>query len=144
MDTKTPDQRSANMRMVRASGTKLEIQVRKYLHANGLRFLIAPHGLIGKPDVVLPRFRSVVFANGCFWHGHANCRASKLPSSIAQFWEQKITRNISRDHFVHSELTQQGWRVNVIWGCELSASGEALPRLLESILHFARPVQKKC
>jgi DNA mismatch endonuclease (patch repair protein) len=132
------------MQKVRSSGTNLEIQVRKYLHANGLRFRIAPQGLIGRPDVVLPRFRSVVFVNGCFWHGHADCKASKLPSSNAQFWRQKITRNIARDDYVHSELTQQGWRVNVIWGCELAASGESLSKLLASILRFADPLQKKC
>jgi len=111
--------RSANMRSVRGRNTKPEIEVRKLAHRAGLRFRLHRNDLPGTPDLVFPRYRLVVFVNGCFWHRHGNCRRASMPSTRVEFWEKKFAATIARDARQQTELTSLGWRVLVIWQCEL-------------------------
>lgn len=118
-DVMTPEQRSRCMAAVKGKDTKPEIIVRRYLFSKGLRFRIHVRNLAGCPDIVLPKYKTVIFVNGCFWHGHKDCKYSHLPKSNEFFWEQKIKRNRARDIANEFELRTQGWKVIVIWECEI-------------------------
>ena len=111
--------RSRMMSGIRGCDTKPEVIVRKYLHAHGLRYRIAPKNLPGKPDIVLPKYRTVVFVHGCFWHRHRNCRFTTTPDTNAVFWQAKFTANVARDKLTTSQLRKLGWRVIVVWSCSL-------------------------
>lgn len=104
---------------IRSKNTKPEIKVRKLLHAAGFRFRLHSKGLPGKPDVVLKKYNSVIFVDGCFWHGHANCHLFRLPKTRTEFWESKISRNICRDHQTHEALLAIGWKVLIVRECAL-------------------------
>src|SRR5690606_31726244 len=112
------DRRSALMSRIRGGDTGIEIEVRRGLHAQGLRYRLGGAGLPGRPDIVLPRFRTVVFVHGCFWHGH-ECHLFRLPKSNAEFWSGKIAGNRERDRRVADELASRGWRIEVVWECML-------------------------
>lgn len=103
----------------KSKDTKPEILVRKLLHALGYRFRLCRKDLPGKPDIVLPKYRTVIFVHGCFWHQHAGCKAASRPSTNVEFWEKKFARNRERDARVEAELAALGWRVIVIWECEV-------------------------
>ncbi|MDY0287743.1 MAG: DNA mismatch endonuclease Vsr [Sphaerochaeta sp.] len=118
-DRFTPMQRSAVMRSIKARDTKAELLVRRFLFRKGLRYRTNDRRLAGSPDIVLPKYRSVVFVNGCFWHGHEGCRLFVLPKTNAAFWKEKIEKNILRDEKNISTLINDGWRVFVVWECEL-------------------------
>lgn len=117
-DSLTPEQRSAQMSRIRGSNTKLEILVRKGLHARGLRYRLGGAKLPGRPDIVLPKYRTVVFVHGCFWHGH-DCPLYRLPKTRPEFWADKIGKNRVRDQRVTGELEGLGWRVLTVWECSL-------------------------
>lgn len=119
MDSLTKEQRHRCMSNIRNKDTKPEILVRRFLFSQGFRFRLHRKDFPGKPDIVLPHFHAVIFVNGCFWHGHKNCRYSKLPETNKDFWTAKIASNIERDNQVRLELAQMGWRVIDIWQCEL-------------------------
>lgn len=110
--------RSQIMRSVRCTNTQPEMAVRSFLHRNGFRFRVHVPSLPGKPDIVLSRHRTIVFVHGCFWHGHARCKRSALPTSNREFWVRKITLNRRRDREQRRALENLGWRVMVIWGCQ--------------------------
>ena len=110
--------RSEIMSKISGKETKPEILVRKFLFANGFRFRKNDKRYPGKPDIVLPKYKTVIFVHGCFWHGH-NCPAGKLPESNKVFWEKKIKENIERDKRNKKELENSGWNVITIWQCEL-------------------------
>ena len=93
----TPEQRSQNMAAIKGKDTKPEMIVRKYLFSRGLRFRVQVRRLPGTPDIVLPKYKTVIFVNGCFWHGHERCKYFRLPKSNVGFWEEKIERNVARD-----------------------------------------------
>ena len=116
---KTPPSkvRSRNMRAVRGKDTEPEIAVRKIAHRLGLRFRLHCRNLPGRPDLVFPRWRTVVFVNGCFWHQHRNCRRAKLPRTNRSFWRAKLRRNAERDLDNYSRLRRAGWRVRIVWEC---------------------------
>lgn len=118
MDSLTPERRSWNMSRIRDRNTKPEIRVRSLLHAMGYRFRLHPGHLPGKPDIVLPRYRTVIFVHGCFWHRHPGCRFAYTPKSRAEFWSQKFEANVERFAVVERQLKAQGWSVHVIWECE--------------------------
>lgn len=122
MDVLTPEQRRRNMRSIRAQDTKPEMLVRKGLHAAGFRYRLHGRDLPGSPDLILPRYRSVVFVHGCFWHGH-ECRFFKVPETRRDFWLRKITLNQGRDARVQEALHQMGWRVAIVWECSLKGPG---------------------
>jgi DNA mismatch endonuclease (patch repair protein) len=111
--------RSYNMSMIKGKNTKPEIQVRKYLHANGFRFRLNDKKLPGKPDIVLKKYNTVIFVNGCFWHGHKNCKYFKLPKTRTEWWKQKIEKNRLNDKIKIKQLKESGLNVIVIWECEL-------------------------
>ncbi len=118
VDSLTPEQRSAQMSRIRGSNTKLEVLVLKGLHARGLRYRLGGAKLPGRPDVVLPKYRTVVFVHGCFWHGH-DCPLYRLPKTRPEFWADKIDKNRGRDLRVTVELEALGWRVLTVWECSL-------------------------
>lgn len=111
--------RSDIMSKIGGKNTKPEILVRKFLFSKGLRYRINVKTLPGKPDIVLPKYKTVIFINGCFWHGH-NCKKGKLPSSNIDFWRKKISNNKSRDDKNSDLLIKLGWKVIIIWQCEIS------------------------
>lgn len=112
------DVRSRMMAGIRAKNTKPELLLRKGLHAHGFRFRLHDAGLPGRPDIVLPRYRSVVFAHGCFWHGH-DCHLFRLPSTRPEFWRAKIERNREVDARSEAALKEAGWRQAIVWECAL-------------------------
>ena len=118
-DIKTPEERSRNMAAIRGKDTKPEMIVRKYLFSRGLRFRVQVRKLPGNPDIALPKYRTVIFVNGCFWHGHEGCRYFRLPKSNIEFWEQKIKNNVARDIRNENELKSLGWRVIRVWECDI-------------------------
>ena len=118
----TPEQRSYNMSRIRSKNTKPEELVRKFLFSQGFRYRKNDARLPGKPDIVLPKYKTVIFVNGCFWHGHEGCRYFVWPKNNAEFWKEKITGNIQRDKHNHQLLANQGWRVIEIWECQLKRS----------------------
>ena len=109
--------RSYNMSRIRSKNTQPEILVRKFLFANGFRYRINDKRLPGKPDIVLPKYKTVIFVNGCFWHGHENCKYFKLPSTRTEWWKEKIEGNIKNDRIKHYQLRDAGYRVIVLWKC---------------------------
>lgn len=111
--------RSRMMSGIRGRDTKPELIVRSYLHKAGLRFRLGMK-LPGKPDLVFPKYRAVVFVHGCFWHRHAGCKYAAVPKSNAAFWRKKFKENVSRDCRVQELLEQAGWRVIVVWECNLT------------------------
>ncbi len=121
-DVVDPATRSRMMAGIRAKDTKPEMVVRRGLHALGFRFVLHDRRLAGKPDMVLPRWRSAIFVHGCFWHGH-NCPLFRWPGTRQDFWRQKIGRNQERDAEVEAELDRAGWRVLKIWECSLKGTG---------------------
>jgi len=117
-DIFTKKKRSEIMSKIAGKETKPEILVRKFLFANGFRYRKNDKRYPGKPDIVLPKYKTVIFVHGCFWHGH-NCPAGKLPETKKEFWKNKIQGNIERDKKNKIELEKKGWRVITIWQCEL-------------------------
>ena len=133
MDVFPPEQRSRIMSSIRGRDTGPELLVRSMLHRLGYRFRLHRKDLTGTPDIVFPSRRSVVFVNGCFWHGH-RCPRGHLPSSNVLFWKQKIGKNKLRDHNVTKQLREEGWGVLTIWACETKDHAgleEKLVRFLE-------------
>jgi len=118
-DCHSKETRSYNMSRIRSKNTKPEEIVRKRLFSQGFRYRKNDSRLPGKPDIVLSKYKTVIFDNGCFWHGHAGCRCFVWPKSNAEFWEAKIQGNIERDKANYKVLTNMGWRILVIWECEL-------------------------
>ena len=118
-DVHDADTRSYNMSCVKSKNTKPEIWVRKYLFACGFRYRINVKKLPGTPDIVLPKYKTAIFVNGCFWHGHKNCRYFVIPKTRPEWWLDKINRNIDRDQANILALKKSGWRVITIWECQL-------------------------
>ena len=116
-DVHTPEQRSYNMSRIHGKNTKPEELVRKYLFAQGFRYRKNDTRYPGKPDIVLPKYRTVIFVNGCFWHKHDGCRYFVWPKSNIEFWEEKITRNVNRDNDNYQKLKEMGWNVLIVWEC---------------------------
>lgn len=115
----TPEQRHRCMAAIKSNDTKPEMLVRRYLHAAGFRYSLHNKKLPGKPDIVLRRFKTVIFIHGCFWHGHENCKYYRLPKSNVEFWQTKIDRNRTRDERNIQALHAKGWHIVIIWECEL-------------------------
>lgn len=122
MDNISKEERSRVMAAVKQKDTKPEMVVRRFLHRIGFRYRLHNSGLPGKPDLVLPRYKSVIFVHGCFWHGHTDvsCRLSRIPKSNIDFWKKKISINQTRDERIINELHALGWRVFVIWECQVN------------------------
>lgn len=133
MDVLTPEQRRRTMAAVKSKNTKPELVVRRLLHAAGYRFRLHRKDLVGKPDIVLPKYRTVVFVHGCFWHQHSACKSAARPASRQEYWEAKLDRNISRDASNRAQLEALGWQVIVVWECEIKAKEALLQRLTSAL-----------
>lgn len=118
-DKHSKEKRSYNMSQVKNKETKPEVFVRKYLFANGFRYRKNDKCLPGHPDIVLPKYKTVIFINGCFWHQHENCKYSALPKTNRAFWTEKLACNKLRDKEKIEQLKSMGWRVIAVWTCEL-------------------------
>lgn len=118
-DIKSPEARSHNMAAIKGHNTKPEEIVRKFLFSQGFRYRKNDPRLPGKPDIVLPKYRTVVFVNGCFWHLHQGCKYFVWPKQNAEFWRNKISGNAERDQWNYTALREAGWRVIIVWECEL-------------------------
>ncbi|KYQ80838.1 very short patch repair endonuclease [Acinetobacter lactucae] len=114
--------RSRMMSNIKGRNTKPELLIRGLLHAQGFRFRIHRKDLPGKPDIVLPKYKAIIFIHGCFWHGHQNCRLFKLPASRTEFWEAKISKNQENDLKAKDLLLNSGWRICTIWECAIRRS----------------------
>jgi len=118
-DTHSKAVRSYNMSRIRSKDTRPEMQVRRYLFARGFRYRLHDSHLPGKPDLVLPKYRTVIFIHGCFWHAHQNCRYAVTPKSNTSYWSAKIAGNAARDAAAAEKLIALGWKSIIIWECQL-------------------------
>lgn len=118
-DVHSAKTRSYNMSRIRSKDTKPEVLVRKFLFSKGYRYRLHDKKLPGKPDIVLPKYKTVIFVHGCFWHGHDGCRYYVVPKTRTDWWLAKITSNISNDRKSTEKLTLAGWKVIEIWECDL-------------------------
>jgi DNA mismatch endonuclease (patch repair protein) len=128
MDKVTPAQRSATMRAIRSKDTKPELALRRQLHRLGYRYRVHVRGLPGTPDLVFTRRRAVIFVHGCYWHAHGCKVAGSAPASNTEYWSPKLARNKARDAAQVAALEAAGWRVLVLWECEVARLGEATDR----------------
>ena len=107
------------MSAIKSKNTKPEIEVRKLLHSLGYRFRLHRKDLPGTPDIVLPKYKTVIFVHGCFWHRHENCKYASIPKTRTEFWENKFKENIKRDQVNKKNLYKLGWNIVIVWECEL-------------------------
>ena len=131
-DVLTPDQRHRNMAAIHAASTKPEMVLRRALWRLGFRYRLNDKNLLGKPDIVLPKYRTVIFIHGCFWHGHERCRKYTVPKTNTEFWVAKVARNKERDQEVWRKLEADGWNVIIVWECELEK--KALDATVERVV----------
>lgn len=129
MDTVNAKQRSENMRRIRSKNTKPEEIVRKYLFSLGFRYRKNDCRYPGKPDVVLPKYKTIIFVNGCFWHQHPGCHYAVLPKSHQEYWLPKLERNVRRDEENKVKLQELGWNVIIVWECQLRKEEERIETL---------------
>ena len=118
-DVHSKETRSYNMSRIRSKDTKPEMVVRKFLHKNGFRYRLHVKTLPGKPDIVLPKYKTVIFIHGCFWHGHKGCKYFVVPKTRTEWWLNKIGTNIANDTNAEVALQNTGWKIIKIWECEL-------------------------
>jgi DNA mismatch endonuclease (patch repair protein) len=134
-DVHTKAQRSYNMSQIKGKNTKPEMIVRKFLHANGFRYRLHDRKLPGRPDMVLPKYKTVIFINGCFWHGHKGCRHFVIPKTRTEWWMAKIARNKQNDSKKQRALGKVGWKVIIVWECSLKKNLSAkLNRIANSLI----------
>ena len=124
-DFLSKEERSKRMSLIPSKDTQPELALRKILHGLGLRYRLHSANLPGKPDLVFPRYKSVVFVHGCFWHRHVGCKIATIPKSNTSFWATKFEKNVARDACVAAMLEDLGWRVFVVWECELNSTVKA-------------------
>lgn len=119
MDSLTPEKRSWNMSRIKGKDTSIEVKVRKYLFSKGFRFRKNDKRYPGKPDIVLPKYKTVIFINGCFWHMHSGCKQGRLPKSNVEYWRKKLEKNVLNDKLHIQQIERMGWSSIVLWECEL-------------------------
>ena len=129
--------RSYNMSRIRSKDTKPEMLVRKFLHALGFRFRLHVKELPGKPDLVLPKYKTVIFIHGCFWHGHEGCKYDLVPKTKTEWWLNKINGNIANDAKAIAALQQAGWKIITVWQCDLRPA--RLPETRFALTSATRP-----
>lgn len=136
MDVHKPETRSYNMSRIKGKDTLPEMMVRKFLFSRGFRYRLHVRNLPGKPDIVLPKYRTVIFIHGCFWHGHEGCRYFVIPKTRTDWWLEKIWQTKQRNRLTQSELLQKGWKVIIVWECQLKPgnSSETLSHLISEFL----------
>ena len=132
-DNLTPEKRSWNMGLIRSRDTKPERLVRHILHSHGYRFRLHRKDLPGKPDIILPRYNTAIFVNGCFWHQHQGCKRSNIPKSNLNYWINKLSRNVQRDKENKRMLKKAGWKILIIWECECKAPDKLVAKLVKQL-----------
>lgn len=137
-DTLTSERRSRNMSRIRGRNTKPELRLRSLLHRAGFRFRLHARELPGRPDIVLPKYRTVIFVHGCFWHRHPGCKNATTPSTRRNFWQKKFDENVRRDARSSAELEGAGWTLLTVWECELEADADGVVRRLSQKLRQDR------
>ena len=140
-DLHTKEQRSYNMSRIKGKNTKPEMVVRRFLHAEGFRYRLHDPNLPGKPDIVLPKYKTVIFVHGCFWHGHRGCKLNRLPKKNIGYWLPKIQGNSERDKKHLKKLRSLSYRVIIVWECELTATN--LSKTLNSLIISINPQNGK-
>ena len=134
MDNRSSELRSRNMANIHSSNTKPEITVRHFLYHQGFRYYKNVASMPGKPDIVITKYRTVIFVNGCFWHHHEGCKYFVWPKSNVKFWEEKINRNVERDEMHYNMLREDGWKIIIVWECMLKKNKEqTLAKLADEI-----------
>lgn len=128
-DIFSKDKRSRIMSAIKGKETQPEILVRRYLFSKGFRYRKNDPRLPGKPDIVLPKYKKIIFIHGCFWHGHSCAKGSKLPQTRKEFWKNKIASNMDHDKIVMDNLESEGWKVIVLWDCEIKSKVKRDKRL---------------
>jgi len=118
-DVHSKETRSYNMSRIKNKNTRPEILIRQFLHKNGFRYRLHVNTMPGKPDIVLPKYKIVIFINGCFWHGHSSCKYYKVPKTRTEWWLNKINTNINNDIKATKNLIDLGWKIITIWECEI-------------------------
>jgi DNA mismatch endonuclease, patch repair protein len=131
-DVHTQQQRRFNMQQIKGKDTKPEMLVRKFLHAQGYRYKLHDKTLPGTPDLVLPKYKTVIFIHGCFWHGHSNCKYFSIPKTRTQWWTDKIHKNTANDEKAVKLLKKNGWKIITVWECRLKPA--KFEKTLNSIL----------
>jgi DNA mismatch endonuclease (patch repair protein) len=139
MDKLSSERRSANMARIRSNDTSPEIALRKLIHGIGYRFRLHRKDLPGRPDLVFPSRRKVIFVHGCFWHQHPECREGRLPGSRLEYWGPKLRRNQERDADAQARLKSQGWKNLVLWECELKNIDAAERKVRKFLGRLGRP-----
>ncbi len=134
-DSLTPEKRSWNMSRIKGKDTKIEVSVRSYLFKHGFRFRKNDKRFPGKPDIVLPKYKAVIFINGCFWHQHPNCKLASIPKTRTDFWKEKLNKNVINDKKNIERLEADGWIVIVLWECEIEKHfDETMKKTLKMII----------
>lgn len=138
-DIKTPEERSLNMAHIKGKDTSIEVKVRHYLFGLGFRYRKNDKRLPGKPDIVLPKYNTVILVHGCFWHRHPECKYAATPKTRVDFWKKKFAYNVDNDRKQMNELAELGWNVIVVWECEVKKQFDStMNRLVEQILQFSQ------
>ncbi len=127
--------RSYNMSRIKGKDTKPELLVRRFLHAQGFRYKLHDKNLPGKPDIVLPKYQTVIFIHGCFWHGHKNCKYFSVPKTRSEWWLNKIEGNKRNDRKASTALKKQGWKIITVWECQLKAN-----KLSQTLSHIVSEI----
>lgn len=143
-DVHTPDQRHRNMAAIHSASTKPELHLRHALWRLGFRYRVNVKDLPGSPDIVLPKYRTVVFVHGCFWHGHKGCKYYSVPKTNTEFWTAKVARNQERDQKVWRQLEAKGWFVIIVWECQMKSAvlEETISRVEAEILRNGEILQQ--
>jgi DNA mismatch endonuclease (patch repair protein) len=139
-DVHTKEQRSYNMSRIRSKDTKPEMLVRRFLHANGFRYKLHDKTLPGKPDIVLPKYKTVIFIHGCFWHGHERCKYYIVPKTRTEWWLNKLKRNKCNDAIAINNLKRDDWNIITLWECQLKKPvlAAVLSNLLNKLAAYKR------
>ncbi len=134
-DVHSKETRSYNMSRIKCKNTKPEMLVRRFLHANGFRYKLHYKNLPGKPDIVLPKYKTVIFVHGCFWHGHVGCKYYVVPKTRTEWWLNKINGNVANDKKATKALKKEGWKIINLWECDLKPSllNKSLTKLLKKL-----------
>ena len=133
-DKLTPEKRSWNMSRIKGKDTKIEVEVRNYLFSKGYRFRKNDKRYPGKPDIVLPKYHVAIFVHGCFWHRHEGCKDATTPKTRTEFWLEKFDKNVKNDQIKQEKLKEMGWRVIVLWECELKRDFKGIMDWMEQEL----------
>lgn len=135
-DSLSPEKRSWNMSRIKGNDTLIEVKARKYLYRNGFRYRKNVSKLPGKPDIVLAKYKTVIFVHGCFWHRHEGCKDTSTPKTRVDFWEKKFKHNVENDKKHQAELREAGWHVIILWECDINHRfEETMAAVLSELKH---------